>query len=174
MVVVLRIVAVLVAIVSLAGCDWYAKAGKNNTGPWIEAGVSGTLSTNFSYGATTFDANQFVIVLETNGTSITNTSGQALVTLLDGTTVIASRYFGYVNNGGNLVPANPSAVEAWANSYPSATQVKFKIADLVSQPTAEQAYMMATTVYNGEPTASASSSWSTGGGGCHQALCQQH
>ena len=171
MVVAIRAAALLAIVTFLAGCNWYAKAGKNSTGPWVEAGVSGSFDTRD--GVTAFDASQFVVVLETSGTTISNTSGQALVTLLNGTTVIASRYFQYLNNGGNLVPADPNAVETWASAYPNATELKFKVADLVSQPTADQSSMTATTVYNGEPTASASSSWSSGGGGCREVRCQQ-
>ena len=171
-----RVVA-LGAIVLLAGCNWYAKAGSNKDGPWIEGGVSGTLKVQRSMkmsGVSSFEAEQFVVVLEASGTSITNTSGQALVTLLDGSTVIASRYFQYINNQGNITAADPAALESWANGYPNATELKFNVADLVDVPTANQSSLTATTVYNGEPVASATTSWSsTGGGGCREARCHQ-
>ncbi|MGH8603160.1 MAG: hypothetical protein ACREXR_10425 [Gammaproteobacteria bacterium] len=122
-------------------------------------------------GVSSFEAEQFVVVLETTGTSITNTSGQAQVTLLNGSTVIASRYFQYINNQGNIAAANPAALESWANSYPNATELKFNVADLVDAPTANQPSLTATTVYNGEPVASTTVSWTRTSSGCREARC---
>lgn len=163
--------ATLALIVSLTtGCSWYAKAGKNDQqGVWIEAGVSGNLEESFGGAALdSFDASDFVIVLESNGATVTTASGQALVTLYSGTTPVASKYFAYINSQGTLVASNPSAIETWASGYPSATDIKFRISGIATQPVAEQATLLATSVYGGEPVASAATSWSTGlgGGGC--------
>lgn len=172
----LSVLAVLAALTT--GCNWYAKAGKNDQqGVWVEAGVSGSLNKAQRTGIATldsFDASDFVVVLETSGATVTTTSGQALVTLYNGPTLLASRYFGYYNNAGTLVASDPASIEAWASAYPSATDIKFGISGIATQATGTEATLMATSVYEGEPVASASTSWRTGRtGGCREVRCHE-
>lgn len=174
-----RIIVVACCAFSFSGCDWYVKGGHNQQqGPWVEGGVSGRMmvqrmASGFTTQAVSYD--QVVMALEASGgTQLLDGNGEAVVSLWsDAGTVIASSSFPYVVRSGMATLSSPQSVEAWAAQYPDASEIKVRLnsiptMDALGGPTAS---LSATTVYQGDLMASATTSWTPAGSSCSRTIC---
>lgn len=98
-----------------------------------------------------------------SGSTITYPStGQVTITITNSSSnsVVAAQTFSWVRTGNTLVLANPAAVNAWASGISSAAdEVSYQLVPFEAQAAAGNNTIVAASVYQGQTTASASSTF---------------
>lgn len=117
---------------------------------------------------TIFDASTGRIDVSTSNVTLTTTSGTGTVTLYSSGTAIASNSFNYYVNGSSIYVSNPTAVNAWENTYQgSFDSFGIEVDGLVYTPTATgTATVNNTVVYGGAVQASSNLTYSVTQKGC--------
>lgn len=131
--------------------------------------------------ASTFDASQMRVDISTTNVAITNSTGNFIVSLYDGSTLIAQNTFAYYRSGNSLYPTDPSAINSWVSGYSQYTQVQVSNTnyDLTYTPTTTATTtgtVGSAVVYQGTTQATATTSFSvnSSSSGCGSLTkCQQ-
>ena len=128
-----------------------------------------------------FDASQVRVDLSATNIAVTNDTGNFMVSLYSGSTLIAQQEFAYYRSGNSLYATDPGAINAWVAGYGEeydSAQVSNVNNDVTytSMTTAQTtATLTSTMVYEGTNMASGSTSFAIGGttGGCTGKNCKQ-
>jgi hypothetical protein len=129
------------------------------------------IKTAFASGVD-FDASQLRIDLSTINVAITNNSGNFVISVLNGQTLIVQQQFQYYRSGNSLYATDPAAINSWVSSINTpydSVQIKNVDNDINYTPTttADTSATIATsTVYQGTSLESDSTSFRINKGGC--------
>lgn len=123
-----------------------------------------------------FDASQIRIDLSPTNIAVTNSTGDAIVKLYSGQTLVAQHEFAYYRSGNSLYPSDPGAINAWVTQYEGefdTADVSNVSNDITYSPTTTAqttATLSATTVYEGTNTSSGYTSFPINGGQCQMTM----
>lgn len=127
-----------------------------------------------------FDASQMRVDLTPTNVAITNSTGNFIVSLYNGSALVAQRTFAYYRSGNSLYATNPGIINSWISGYSQYTQVKVVNSnnDLTYSPTTTAtttASIGSALVYQGTTQATATTSFSVNSSsGCGSlTTCQQ-
>lgn len=123
--------------------------------------------------ASTFDASQMRVDLSTTNVAITSSTGNFVIYLYDGSTLVAQKTFAYYKSGNSLYATNPGAIDSWISGYSQYTRVTVANTnyDLTYTPTTTASTtgtIGSAMVYQGAAQATATTSFSINStrGGC--------
>ncbi|MGH2508082.1 MAG: hypothetical protein ACRDHZ_11860 [Ktedonobacteraceae bacterium] len=123
------------------------------------------------------DASQLVTEFTTQNVTMDNGTYPVTIEVYDGSNLVASNTFNYNVNGGQATLADPSTVQSWLDAHDGdGDSVQINAPGLtytVTNPNAQTGQVTATDYYEGQQEASATSSFSIGGGGGCKYNCQQ-
>lgn len=123
-----------------------------------------------------FDASQIRIDLSPTNIAVTNSTGNAMVKLYSGQTLVAQQEFAYYRSGNSLYPSDPGAINAWVTQYEGefdTADVSNVSNDITYSPTTTAqttATLSAQTVYEGTGTSSGYTSFPINGGQCQMTM----
>jgi hypothetical protein len=127
-----------------------------------------------------FDAHLATQNLTVQNISITSSSGTVEITIKDENdgTLLGQNSFGYQINAQNQIQfSDPTLVTNWVRSfsnYNGFVEVEVRtIVDVQAPPVGQSGTVSSTSVYNGSPVASASSTYTNEGSGCGAGFCDE-